>query len=105
MMPTRNAGQTSVAMLKEKPADMIHALMVVPMFAPMMTEMAWARVSSAALTKDTVITVVAAEDCTATVTRAPVRTPEIRLEVMAPSMWRSWGPAIFCRASLITFIP
>ena len=39
-MPTRKAGQTTFAMLKEKPADMIHALMVVPMLAPMITEMA-----------------------------------------------------------------
>ena len=33
---------------------------------------------------NTVMTVVAAEDCTATVTRAPVATPDTRLVVMAP---------------------
>ena len=71
-------------MLKENPADMIHALMVVPILAPMMTEIAWARVRRAAFTNDTVITVVAAEDCTATVTRAPVATPDSRFVVMAP---------------------
>ena len=64
---------------------MIHALIVVPMFAPMMIEMAWVSVSRAAFTKDTVITVVAAEDWTATVTSAPVATPEKRLVVIAPS--------------------
>ena len=63
---------------------MIHALIVVPILAPMMTEIAWPRVSRAAFTKDTVITVVAAEDWTATVTRAPVATPENRLVVIAP---------------------
>ena len=92
-------------MLKEKPADIIQALMVVPMLAPMMMEMACPSVSSAAFTKDTVMTVVAAEDWTATVTRAPVRTPENRLVVMAPKRCRSWGPAIFWSASLITFMP
>ena len=72
-------------MLNEKPADMIHALMVVPMFAPMITEIAWLSVSRAAFTNDTVMTVVAAEDCTATVTSAPVATPEKRLVVILPS--------------------
>ena len=85
MMPIRNAGHTRVVMLKEKPADIIQALIVVPMLAPIITEMAWERVSRAAFTNDTVITVVAAEDWTATVTRAPVRIPEKRLVVMAPS--------------------
>ena len=84
MMPTRKVGQTTLAMLNEKPADMIQALIVVPMLAPMMIEMACVSVRRAALTKDTVITVVAAEDCTATVTSAPVATPEKRLVVMAP---------------------
>ena len=104
-MPTRKTGQTTLAMLKEKPADMIHALSVVPMLAPMMIEMAWLSVSSAALTNETVMTVVAADDWTATVTRAPVATPEKRLVVMVPSRCRSCGPAIFCRASLMTFMP
>ena len=104
-MPIRKAGQTTLVTLKEKPADIIQALMVVPMLAPMMMEMACASVSKAALTKETVMTVVAAEDWTATVTSAPVATPEKRFVVMAPSRWRSCGPAIFCRASLITFIP
>ncbi len=92
-------------MLNEKPADMIQAESVVPMLAPMITEMAWERVSRAALTNDTVITVVAADDWTATQTAMPVSTPVTRLVVMAPSTWRSCGPAIFWRASLITFMP
>ena len=104
-MATRKAGHTRLVTLKEKPADMIQALMVVPILAPIMMEMACANVKRAALTKETVMTVVAAEDWTATVTRAPVRIPEKRLVVMAPSKWRSCGPAIFCRASLITFMP
>ena len=101
----RKTGQTKSLILNENPADMIHAVRVVPMLAPMMTEMACTRVSSPALTKDTVITVVAVEDCTATVVSIPVRTPEKRFVVMAPRTWRSCGPASFCRASLITFMP
>ena len=87
------------------PADIIHAVSVVPMLAPMMTEMACASVSSPALTNETVITVVAVDDCTEAVTSIPVNMPVKRLVVMAPNTWRSCGPAIFCRASLIDFIP
>ena len=84
---------------------MIHAVSVVPMLAPMMTEMACARVSSPAETKETVITVVADDDCTAQVTNVPVSIPLNRLPVIRPNMCRKLGPAIFCRASLIIFIP
>ena len=105
MIPTRNAGYTALVMSKDIPADMIHAVSVVPIFAPMMTDMACASVSSPAFTKDTVMTVVAVEDCTAAVTNIPVSTPVNRFVVMAPRMWRSCGPAIFCRASLMDFIP
>ena len=92
-------------MLKENPADMIQAESVVPMLAPMITDMAWDRVSRAAFTKETVMTVVAADDWTATQTSMPVMTPVKRLVVMAPRTWRNWGPAIFWSASLITFMP
>ena len=85
MIPIRNAGHTRFAMLNENPADMIQALSVVPMLAPIITDMAWLKVSSAAFTNDTVITVVAADDCTATVTSAPVATPENRFVVIAPN--------------------
>ncbi len=101
----KKAGHTKSVMLKEKPALIIHAVSVVPILAPMMTEMAWAKVSKPALTNDTVITVVAVDDCTAAVINVPVRMPIKRLVVMAPRIWRSCGPAIFCRLSLIVFIP
>ena len=65
---------------------MIHAVSVVPIFAPMMTEMACASVSSPADTKETVITVVADDDCTAQVTRAPVNIPVTRLVVIFARM-------------------
>ena len=71
------------------PSDMIHAVTVVPMWAPMMTEMAWTRVSKPAFTKDTVMRVVAVDDCTAAVTNIPVRAPVKRLVVMAPRTWRN----------------
>lgn len=67
--------------------------------------MACAKVSNPAFTNETVITVVAVEDCTEAVTSIPVSIPVKRLVVMAPRTWRSCGPAIFCRLSLIDFIP
>ena len=90
---------------KEAPSAMIQAVSVVPILAPMITEMACASVSKPALTNETVITVVAVDDCTDAVTTVPVNMPVKRLVVIAPSTWRSCGPAIFCRASLIDFIP
>ena len=53
--------------------------MVVPTLAPMTTPTAWVRFMSPALTKPTKVTVVAEEDCTTAVTRAPVRHPMTRL--------------------------
>ena len=105
MIAMKKAGHTKSVMLKEKPALIIHAVSVVPILAPMMTEMAWAKVSKPALTNDTVITVVAVDDCTAAVINVPVRMPIKRLVVMAPRIWRNCGHAIFCRLSLIVFIP
>ena len=84
---------------------MIQAVSVVPMFAPMMTEMACASVSSPAETNETVMTVVADDDCTAQVTIVPVSMPLSLLPVIRANMCRRLGPAIFCRASLIVFMP
>ena len=89
MMPMKKAKYAKSPMLNENPSDIIHAVTVVPMWAPMMTEMACNRVSSPALTKLTVISVVAVLDCTAAVTNMPVNMPVKRLVVIAPSTWRS----------------
>lgn len=92
-------------MSNEKPALMIHAVSVVPMLAPIITDIAWAKVSSPAFTKDTVITVVAVDDWTEAVTNVPVNMPAKRFVVIACNIWRSCEPAIFCKLSLITFMP
>jgi hypothetical protein len=92
-------------MSNDIPADIIHAVSVVPMLAPMITEIACANVRRPALTNDTVITVVAVEDCTEAVTRVPVNIHVIRLVVIALRTCRNCGPAIFCKLSLIDFIP
>ena len=105
IMPMKKAKYVKSLILKEKPSDIIHAVTVVPMWAPIMTEIACIKVSRPALTKLTVIRVVAVLDCTAAVTNMPVHMPVKRLVVMVPSTWRNCGPAIFCRASLIDFIP
>ena len=92
-------------MSNDIPADIIHAVSVVPMLAPMMTEIACARVSRPALTNETVMTVVAVDDWTEAVTSIPVSIPVKRLVVIAPRTCRNCGPAIFCKLSLIDFIP
>lgn len=62
-MPIAKSGMANAAMFTLKPmAEMIHAVTVVPMFAPMITPMDCARVMSPALTKETTMTVVAEED-------------------------------------------
>jgi len=76
-------------MSNDIPADIIQAVSVVPMLAPIMTEMACASVRSPALTNETVITVVAVEDCTEAVTSIPGSIPVKRLVVMAPKTCRN----------------
>ena len=80
----KKAGQTKSVILNEKPALIIQAVSVVPMFAPMITEIACAKVSRPALTNDTVMTVVAVELCTVAVINVPVRIPVKRFVVIAP---------------------
>ena len=78
----KNARYTKSLILNEKPNDIIHAVTVVPMCAPIITEMDCAKVRSPALTNDTVIKVVAVDDCTAAVTKIPVSMPVKRFVVM-----------------------
>ena len=85
--------------------EMIQAVIVVPMFAPIITPMAWARVSSPALTKPTTITVVALEDWTSAVTPSPESIPLNGLEVIVPRSFLILPPAAFCMPELIMFIP
>ena len=56
------AGKTKLVRSIEKPNDIIQAVSVVPMLAPIITDMAWANVSKPAFTNETVITVVAVDD-------------------------------------------
>ena len=72
-------------MFNEKPNAIIHAVIVVPMWAPIITEIDCPKVISPALTNETVINVVAVDDCTAAVTKIPVSIPVKRLVVMVPN--------------------
>ena len=58
----KNAGYTKLVTLNVVNVDIIQAVSVVPILAPIITLMAWANVSNPALTKETVITVVAVDD-------------------------------------------
>ena len=104
-MARMNKGHTKLAMLNDASPAIIQAVSVVPMFAPMMMLMACSKVSKEALTKETVITVVAVELCTAAVTPIPVSMPVKRLVVIRAKTCLNFGPAIFCNASLIVFMP
>ena len=105
-MPAANSGKTMALIWKLKPKSaIIHAVTVVPMLAPIMTEMACDNVNRPAFTKLTVNTVVAVDDWTALVTNAPVQMPVKRLVVIVPKTLRKPPPVNFCNASLIIFIP
>lgn len=83
----------------------IHAVMVVPILAPIITPTDAINDSKPALTKLTIITVVADDDWIVVVTRIPVKTPLILLLVIAAKISRILLPATFCNASLMSFIP
>ena len=85
--------------------EIIQAVTVVPILAPIMTLMDSASVSNPAFTKLTTITVVAEEDWIRAVINTPVKTPVTRLVVIAVRILRNLSPATFCKPSLIIFIP
>ena len=62
-MPNASNGRANADTSTLKPrAEIIHAVTVVPILAPMITPIDWDKVSKPALTKLTTITVVAEED-------------------------------------------
>lgn len=75
----------------------IWAVMVVPIFAPIMTLMAFRSFNTRALTKPTTITVVAEEDCIAAVTKAPNATPLKTLLVTFSSVCSNRPPDTFSK--------
>ena len=99
-------GTASIEMSALNPNhDTIHAVIVVPMLAPMITPMACVSVSSPAFTKLTTMTVVADDDCIMEVMPRPVITPLNGFDVIADRNPRSLSPAAFCNPELIRFIP
>ncbi len=99
-------GRTKADMFTLKPKRaIIHAVNVVPTFAPMITAMDCPSDIRPALTKLTTITVEADELCMRAVMRIPVSIPVNRLRVIAERIFLRRSPAAFCRPSLITFIP
>jgi hypothetical protein len=100
----RGTAKSDISALKPK-SDTIHAVTVVPMLAPIITPTACESVKRPALTKPTVITVVAEEDWITDVIPTPVITPLKGFEVIAVRKPRILLPAAFCRPPLIRFIP
>ena len=104
--PNPTNGRAIALMLTLNPNIVInHAVMVVPILAPMITLTASGKVSKEALEKLTTISVVAEEDCITEVMRKPVAMPKNRLDVMVARIERILLPASFNKESLITFIP
>ena len=105
-MPMASNGNEKADTDTLKPnAEIIQAVTVVPMLAPMITPMDWDKVSRPAFTKLTTMTVVAEEDWMSAVMSTPVSTPVTRLVVIAVKILRRRSPANFCNPSLMIFIP
>ena len=83
----------------------IHAVTVVPIFAPIMTLMDCFRVINPELTKPTTMTVVADELCMIAVTPSPVKRPVNRLVVIRPRSAFNLLPARRSNACPISVIP
>ena len=81
------------------------AVMVVPILAPRITPIAWARVMNPELTKPITITVVADELWMMAVTPAPTITADTGLEVMVSKNCLSRLPASFCNPLDMICIP
>ncbi len=83
----------------------ICAVMVVPMFAPMITPIDWEKDINPAVVKPTTSTVVTDEDWIIAVTNAPVSAPVNRLEVSFARTSFIRSPATAFRAAVIWSIP
>lgn len=104
--PTAISGIASAEMSALKPKiAIIHAVIVVPIFAPIITLIACESVSKQAFTKPTTITVVALDDCITEVTPKPVITPLIGFPVSREIIFRKPSPALFCSEVLNIFMP
>ena len=105
-MPIAKRGRAKAAILTLNPmAEIIHAVMVVPILAPIMTPILCTKVIRPALTKLTTITVVALELWMSAVIKIPVNTPMTLLRVMEDRIPLRRSPANFSRPSLMIFIP
>jgi phage gp29-like protein len=85
--------------------EIIQAVTVVPIFAPITTPVDSINVINPAFTKLTTITVVVDDDWVMDVVAKPVRMPLNLVLVIPLSIARSLLPATFWRPSLNTFIP
>ena len=100
----RGRAKAAISTLNPK-IEMIQAVTVVPMLAPIITLMDSASVSNPAFTKLTTITVVADDDWIRAVINTPVSIPVTLFVVIAVSIRRKLSPANFCNPSLMIFIP
>ena len=105
---SNGASNSGVNIAKESPIWLIdtnHAVIVVPMFAPIMTPTACVSVKIPAFTNPTTITVVAPELWIIAVINAPRPMAIKRLFVSIPRNCCIFPPAVFCIPSDIICIP
>ena len=103
-MASNGSDMAAISTLNPR-AEIIQAVTVVPILAPIITPIDCERLNRPAFTKLTTITVVAEEDWIRAVIRTPVKTPVTLLVVIAVRILRRRSPANFCKPSLIIFIP
>ena len=105
-MPSPISGRAKAAIFSSKPTRAtIQAVMVVPRLLPKTTRTAWRSESSPALTKPSVATVTAVEDCTSAVTTTPERMPRRVVRVPRRRICCSAPPAACCRPPVISCMP
>ena len=107
-MKAKNISGMAIAPRLNDPSNesaKIQAVTVVPMLAPIITPIAFARARSPALTKLTSIRVVAVDDWTSAVTKIPVSTHLNLLEVICARNARREFPASFWSPPDIRDIP
>ena len=94
-----------LSLKRNPPNDTIHAVIVVPILAPIISPTDCLTEIIPALTKLMIITVDAEEVCIKEVKNVPKAIPLKVLRVSRRSNERSWPPEARCMPSLSTFIP
>src|SRR5215831_792000 len=104
--PTKIIGSAAAVSETRTPMSATsQAVPVVPTFAPNTSPRPWGKVSNPALTRPIVVIVVALDDCTMSVTKAPQNAPDSGVAATLLNVVRSPDPANALRPSVMTLMP